>query len=293
MLPGYWAWARPFRSLPKSWLKALCLRNISDHMTRAKEPEPEVLEPLSKAREVESAEAESTREAESPRDTDSPAAKTVDQEASYIEGSTSMGDGEAHIGNGNVEETRIICETDPNEVIAWRELFFKLGEVDEKPSSSSASCLRCWVERVISASAKQEGTLWFLPSCEAKTQQAPSEHGTWGQKGSLARLLRREGLEMPTFLRARAKHTSLTDLVGPVAAVVLADPKHASLESRGNPAIDGEGFPGHHEQIARPGAVVLGTAALLVATKLVDVACFIPPAAPGLRQSETGQNLRL
>ncbi|CAE7844259.1 unnamed protein product [Symbiodinium microadriaticum] len=43
---------------------------------------------------------------------------------------------------------------------------------------------------------------------------------------------------------------------------------------------------------ARPGAVVLGTAALLVATKLVDVGCFIPPAAPGLRQSETGQNLR-
>lgn len=137
----------------------------------AKEPEPEVtatvLEPLSKAREVESAEAESTREAESPRDTDSPVAKTVDQEASYIEGSTSTGDGaEAHISKGGVEETRIICETDPNEVIAWRELFFKLGEVDEKPSSSSA-------------------------------QQAPSEHGTWGEKGSLARLLRREGLEMP------------------------------------------------------------------------------------------------
>ena len=76
---------------------------------------------MSKAREVESAEAESTREAESPRDTDSPAAKTVDQEASYIEGSTSTGDGaEAHISNGNAEETRIICETDPNEVIAWR-----------------------------------------------------------------------------------------------------------------------------------------------------------------------------
>ncbi|CAE7908806.1 unnamed protein product [Symbiodinium sp. KB8] len=91
----------------------------------AKEPEPEmtatVLEPLSKAREVESAEAESTREAESPRDTDSPVAKTVDQEASYIEGSTSTGDGaEAHISKGGVEETRIICETDPNEVIAWR-----------------------------------------------------------------------------------------------------------------------------------------------------------------------------
>jgi len=137
----------------------------------AKEQQPEMtptvlepLGPLSKAREVESAEAESTREAESPRDTDSPAAKTVDQEASYIEGSTSTGDGaEAHISNGNAEETRIICETDPNEVIAWRELFFKLGEVDEKPSSSSA----------------------------------PSEHGTWGEKGSLARLLRREGLEMP------------------------------------------------------------------------------------------------
>ena len=81
----------------------------------------QVLEPLSKAREVESAEAESTREAESPRDTDSPVAKTVDQEASYIEGSTSTGDGaEAHISKGGVEETRIICETDPNEVIAWR-----------------------------------------------------------------------------------------------------------------------------------------------------------------------------
>ncbi|CAE7701372.1 unnamed protein product [Symbiodinium sp. CCMP2592] len=210
-LPGHAAWLlglgsaiqEPTKELPEGATCAthhVCVASCPVHFGGAKE-EPETmptaawlmlvlepLEPLSKAREVESAEAESTR-AESPRDTDSPAAKTVDQEASYMEGSTSTGDG----AEGDSMEG--IPAAFGN--IQHKELFFKLGEVDEKPSSSSA----------------------------------PSEHGTWGEKGSLARLLRREGLEMPMVrvndhkLMRPCQYSSLTALAAPGAAVVLADPK--------------------------------------------------------------------
>ncbi|CAE7298933.1 unnamed protein product [Symbiodinium natans] len=160
-----------------AWLLGLDSVSQPDkELVEGKEPnEPQepkqVLEPIGKLREVEiveslSAEAESTQ-AESPRDTDSPSTKIVEHDDVPSSTRAAGGDAlEAHTSAGQVEETRIICETDPNEVLAWRELFFKLGEVEEKPSSSVAP-----------------------------------EYGTWGEKGSLSRLLRREGLAMPEPLR--------------------------------------------------------------------------------------------
>ncbi|CAJ1428974.1 unnamed protein product [Effrenium voratum] len=78
-----------------------------------------------------------------------------------------------------VEETRIMCEVDPNEIAAWRELFFKLGEVEETPAACVSS--------------------------------ADPEHGTWGEQGSLARLLRREGLDMPALPTGSASSDSHTE----------------------------------------------------------------------------------
>ena len=97
-------------------------------------PMSEVLEPIGKLREVEiveslSAEAESTQ-AESPRDTDSPSTKIVEHDDVPSSTRAAGGDAlEAHTSAGQVEETRIICETDPNEVLAWRASRLHLEDV--------------------------------------------------------------------------------------------------------------------------------------------------------------------
>lgn len=87
------------------------------------------------------------------------------------------------------EENRIICEVDPAEMLAWRDLFFKLGESEEKPSESAS--------------------------------KAADPHGTWGNQGSLARLLKREtGLNLSELPTASSSSTSSTSTM-PQAAPPL------------------------------------------------------------------------
>lgn len=76
-----------------------------------------------------------------------------------------------------VEETRIMCEVDPDEMLAWRELFFKLGETEAKPMSGAGV-------------------------------SAPDPSGTWGSQGSLARLLKREGIDMSELPNGSASSSS-------------------------------------------------------------------------------------
>lgn len=74
-------------------------------------------------------------------------------------------------------ETRIICEVDPDEMLAWRELFFKLGEAEAKPMSGAGV-------------------------------SAPDPSGTFGVQGSLARLLKREGIEISELPNGSASSSS-------------------------------------------------------------------------------------
>jgi len=92
------------------------------------------------------------------------------------------------------EENRIICEVDPAEMLAWRDLFFKLGESEEKPSESALAA-------------------------------ADPINGTWGNQGSLARLLKREtGLNLSELPAASSSSTS--------TAPQAAPPKMPSLGQR-------------------------------------------------------------
>lgn len=76
-----------------------------------------------------------------------------------------------------VEETRIMCEVDPDEMLAWRELFFKLGEAEAKPMSGVGV-------------------------------SAPDPSGTFGSQGSLARLLKREGIDISELPNGSASSSS-------------------------------------------------------------------------------------
>lgn len=76
-----------------------------------------------------------------------------------------------------VEETRIMCEVDPDEMLAWRELFFKLGEAEAKPMSGVGV-------------------------------SAPDPSGTFGSQGSLARLLKRERIDISELPNGSASSSS-------------------------------------------------------------------------------------
>eukprot|EP00930_Biecheleria_cincta_P056331 TRINITY_DN42478_c0_g1_i1.p1 TRINITY_DN42478_c0_g1~~TRINITY_DN42478_c0_g1_i1.p1 ORF type:complete len:228 (-),score=29.08 TRINITY_DN42478_c0_g1_i1:215-898(-) len=65
------------------------------------------------------------------------------------------------------ENLQIMCEVDPDEILAWRELFFKVMDSEDDPEK------------------------------EVVTGAATCSHGTWGQQGSMAKLLKQEGLQIP------------------------------------------------------------------------------------------------
>lgn len=76
------------------------------------------------------------------------------------------------------ENLQIMCEVDPDEILAWRELFFKVCDSEDA----------------------QEKEL--LPGA------ATCSHGTWGQQGSMAKLMKQEGLEIPNRAPEPPSHPS-------------------------------------------------------------------------------------